>query len=116
MSRLLPVGRYSRNQRPLTGLKRGRVSAARLFRIVQSRERYAELMAPAIKAAQVTVERVLQELQRLAFYDMTAVLQVAVGKITLRDPASLPEDLRRGLADHGGPHPRRDGDRPRLPW
>ncbi len=43
MSRLLPVGRYSRNQRPLTGLKRGRVSATRLFRIVQSQARRAEL-------------------------------------------------------------------------
>ncbi len=62
MSRLLPVGRYSRNQRPLTGLKRGRVSAARLFRIAKFRERYEELMAPALEAAQVTVERVLREM------------------------------------------------------
>ncbi len=112
----MPVGRYSRNQRPLTGLKRGRVSAARLFRIAKSRERYEELMAPAVEAVGLSVERVLKEMTRLTFFDMTAVLEVRGGKITLRDPASLPEDLRRGLADHGGPHPRRDGDRPRLPW
>ncbi len=58
-SRLLPVGRYSRNQRPLTGLKRGRVSAARLFRIAKSRDRFAELMAPAVEKAEVTVERIV---------------------------------------------------------
>ncbi len=34
---------------------------------------------------------------RLAFYDMTAVLEVKDGKITLRDPMSLPEDLRRAI-------------------
>ena len=96
-SRLLPVGRYSPNQRPLTGLKRGRVSAARLFRNAKSRERYEELMAPALEAAEATVERVLKEMVRLAFYDMTAILDSTNGRIAMKDPRELPEDLRRAI-------------------
>ncbi len=61
------------------------------------RARCAELMAPAVEATELSVERVLRELTRLAFYDMTAVLDVTDGKITPRDPTSLPEDLRRAI-------------------
>ncbi len=73
------------------------VAGARLLRNVEVRNRIAELMAPAIKATELSVERVLAEMKRLAFYDMTAVLEVTDGKITMRDPASLPEDLRRAI-------------------
>ncbi len=55
-------------------------AAARLFRNVQVKERYAELMAPAVEAAEATVERVVKEMTRLAFYDMTVVLDVADGR------------------------------------
>jgi phage terminase small subunit len=73
-------------------------AAARLFRNVQVKERYAELMAPAIEATGATVERVLKEMVRLAFYDMTEILAVDDdGKVTQRDPTSLPEDLRRAI-------------------
>ncbi len=34
---------------------------------------------------------------RLAFYDMTAILDSKDGEITLRDPTELPEDLRRAI-------------------
>ncbi len=68
-----------------------------MFRNVQVKERYAELMAPAVKATELSAERVLREMTRLAFYDMTAVLELKDGKITMRDPASLPEDLRRAI-------------------
>ncbi len=73
-------------------------AAARLLRNVQVKERYAELMAPAIEATEATVERVLREMVRLAFYDMTEILAVDDdGKVTQRDPTSLPEDLRRAI-------------------
>lgn len=73
------------------------VNGGILFKKPKIQERYRELMAPAVKAAELSVERVLQEMTRLAFYDITAVLQSKKGKITLRDPASLPEDLRRAI-------------------
>ena len=73
-------------------------AAARLLRNVQVKERYGELMAPAIEATEATVERVLREMVRLAFYDMTEILAVDDdGKVTQRDPTSLPEDLRRAI-------------------
>ncbi len=71
--------------------------ASRLLTNVKVRAYIAELMAPAVKATELSVERVLREMTRLAFYDMTAVLELKDGKITMRDPASLPEDLRRAI-------------------
>ncbi len=58
-------------------------AAARLFRNAQVKQRYAELMAPAVEAAEVTVERVVREMTRLAFYDMTAVLSTACSPETM---------------------------------
>ncbi len=72
-------------------------AAARLFRNVQVKERYGELMAPAIEATEATVERVLKEMVRLAFYDMTAILDSTNGRIAMKDPRGLPEDLRRAI-------------------
>ncbi len=43
------------------------------------------------------VERVLAEMKRLAFFDITEMFEVKDGKITMRDPASLPEDLHRAI-------------------
>ena len=72
-------------------------ACGRLFRIVQFRKRYEELMAPAVEETKASVERVLREMVCLAFYDMTAVINADDGKITLRDPTKLPEDLRRAI-------------------
>ena len=72
-------------------------AGARLFRNVQVKERYAELMAPAVEATQATVERVLKEMVRLAFYDMTAILDSTNGGVAMKDPRGLPEDLRRAI-------------------
>ena len=79
------------------GYKRNRHNAARLDRKEHIRTRIAELTAPAVAKAEASVERVLEEMTRLAFYDMTAVIEVKDGKITLRDPTALPEDLRRAI-------------------
>ena len=73
------------------------VACARFLRRPHVKVRYAELIEKAAKAMELSVERVLKEMTRLAFYDMTAVLDVKDGKITLRDPTLLPEDLRRAI-------------------
>ena len=72
-------------------------NAARLTRNDEVRTRVAELMAPAVEATQATVERVLKEMVRLAFYDMTAILDSTNGRIAMKDPRELPEDLRRAI-------------------
>ncbi len=40
-------------------------------------------MAPAIEATEATVERVLKEMVRLAFYDITAILDSTNGRIAM---------------------------------
>ncbi len=79
------------------GYKPNGPNAGRMTKNDEILKRVAELMAPGVKATELSVERVLAEMKRLAFYDMTAVLEVSDGKITMRDPASLPEDLRRAI-------------------
>lgn len=72
-------------------------ASSRLLASAGVRERLGELYAPAVKAAELSAERVLRELTRLAFYDMTDIIQPSAGKITMRDPTLLPEDLRRAI-------------------
>ena len=79
------------------GYKPSDAHAARLAGNGRVQERVCELMAPAVKAVEVSVERVLLEMTRLAFYDLTEILDVKDDKITMRDPTSLPEDLRRAI-------------------
>ncbi len=79
------------------GYKPNDQNAARLTRNDEVRTRFAELMAPAVDATQATVERVLKEMVRLAFYDMTAILDSTNGWIAMKDPRELPEDLRRAI-------------------
>lgn len=60
--------------------------------------RIAELGKAAADKHELTVERVLKEMMALGFYDMTEILETgADGKITMKDPRELPEDLRRAM-------------------
>ncbi len=79
------------------GYKPSEAHASRLAGYGKVRTRVAELMAPAIEATQATVERVLKEMVRLAFYDMTAIFDSTNGRIAMKDPRNLPEDLRRAI-------------------
>ncbi len=79
------------------GYKPSEAHASRLAGYGKVRTRVAELMAPAVEATQATVERVLKEMVRLAFYDMTAILDSTNGRIGMKDPRGLPEDLRRAI-------------------
>ena len=79
------------------GYKPSEAHASRLAGYGKVRTRVAELMAPAIEATEATVERVLKEMVRLAFYDMTAILDSTNGRIAMKDPRGLPEDLRRAI-------------------
>ncbi len=79
------------------GYKPNRKNAARMKSYEDIRGRVAELMAPAVEATEATVERVLREMVRLAFYDMTAILESTNGRISMKNPRHLPEDLRRAM-------------------
>ncbi len=73
------------------------VSASRLLRNVDTRTRIAELTAPALAETGATVERVLEELTCLAFYNVTQILESDDDGLTMKDPRTLPKDLRRSM-------------------
>ncbi len=73
------------------------VSASRLLRNVDIRTRVAELTAPALAETGATVERVLKELTCLAFYNVTQILESDDDGLTMKDPRTLPKDLRRSI-------------------
>ena len=73
------------------------VAASRLLKNDDVRTRIAELTAPALAETGVTVERVLQELTCLAFYDVTQIFESNGDGLTMKDPRTLPEDLCRSI-------------------
>ena len=93
----LATGMFADAAHTAAGYKPSTQNAWKKCRQPRIVKRVGELTAPALAANQVTVDRVLKEFTRLAFYDMTQVLEVADGKIVMRDPASLPEDLRLAI-------------------
>ena len=67
------------------------MSASRLLKNVDIRARVAELTAPALAETGATVERVLEELTCLAFYDVTQILESDDDGLTMKDPRTLPD-------------------------
>jgi phage terminase small subunit len=73
------------------------VAASRLLKNVDVRARVAELMAPALERTEVTVERVLKEMACHAFCDITEIFESDGGRLTIKDPRTLSEGLRRSI-------------------
>ncbi len=81
MAQNLAKGMSANTSHTAAGYKPNRKNAARMKSYEDIRGRVAELMAPAIEATEATVERVLKEMVRLAFYDMTAILDSTNGEL-----------------------------------
>jgi phage terminase small subunit len=79
------------------GYKPSTAHASRLAVNGRVVERVRELTAPALARTEATVERVLEELTSLAYYDVTQIFDSNDGRITMKDPRTLPEDLRRSI-------------------
>jgi phage terminase small subunit len=62
-------------------------------------ERIRELREKAITRASVTADRVLQELARLGFADITEAISVTRGKVKIKDTKDLDPDLRAAIAE-----------------
>lgn len=79
------------------GYARNTGNAGRCERRPEVQARIAELAQAHAGLALVTAERVLEELSRLAYYDLTQILDVRDKKVAMKDPTTLPEDLRRAI-------------------
>ena len=73
------------------------VAASRLLKNVDVRARVAELMEPALKKTEVSVERVLKEMACHAFCDITEIFEPSGDRLTIKDPRTLSEELRRSI-------------------
>ena len=90
-------GNNQENAHAAAGFKRNRKNAQRTCARPELRARLKWLQARVAKRSVATAERVIEEMVRLAFYDMTLIMEVKDGSITMRDPTALPEDLRRAI-------------------
>ena len=80
------------------GYKPSRAAASRMSAKVNIQERIREILVERSQTTEIdaTVERVLKEFCRLAFYDPVAIIKVLGGKLTTLDKLEeLPEDMRR---------------------
>ncbi len=76
-------------------------AGGRLLTNVDVQARIAWLQGQAADRAEVTAERTLREMACMAYYDATDILDMSDdGKtFTIRNPKSLPEDLRRAIVE-----------------
>lgn len=73
-------------------------TAARTLRIVKVQKKVEALKAERAKSLDISAERVLKELARLAFGDPTQIVSVGRrGRITVKPTAELTEDQRRTI-------------------
>lgn len=78
------------------GYKSNRKNAARMKTYEDIRERVLELSRAALPEIEATVERVLAEMMRMAFYNPVDVIRVLGPRLTdLKALEKLPEDLQR---------------------
>lgn len=70
-------------------------AASRLLRNVQVAEKIQNLMNKRADKLEITAERVLQEIARLAFVDISQAYDAHGGLLPLHD---MPEDVRRAIA------------------
>lgn len=79
--------------------KTAHVSGPRLLANVNVSKKIEALKAERAKSLDITAERVLKELARLAFGDPSEIVSVGErGKVTIKPTAQLTEDQRRTIA------------------
>lgn len=75
------------------GYKPNENNAARLKGTEMVSARIAEILAPSAARAAASVERIVQELERLSFSDITEALELRKNKIYVKDLKKLPKDV-----------------------
>jgi phage terminase small subunit len=83
----------------LAGYTESMSNPATLANTPEVAERIKEIQRVIAAKAQVTGERVLAELARLGFSDVTEAVQVKNGKVVIKDTDELPADLRAAISE-----------------
>jgi phage terminase small subunit len=79
--------------------RRARHAASKLLRLPHVQAELQTRLKKLDVLSDVTVERVLTELARVAYADVTGVIQVINGRISVRDTDDLTRDQRAALAE-----------------
>lgn len=79
--------------------KSAHAQACRLLKDAKVQAAIADRAEAAQVRSQVTVDRVLLEMARLAFADLTEVVQVKDGKVLIADTDTLSKDVRCAIAE-----------------
>jgi phage terminase small subunit len=83
----------------IAGYKRSDGNAATLAKRPEIRARIEEIKGEAAAAAQVSVGRVVTELARIAFADVTEAVQVIDGKVVVADSDTWSPNLRAAVSE-----------------
>jgi len=72
--------------------------AEALLRNIEIQQKIAEIQAERAERVKVDADRVVSELAAIAFCDITEAFRSEEGKLVLKDPATLPDSVRRAIA------------------
>jgi len=83
----------------IAGYKENIGNASTLACRPEIKERVNQIKVEAAAAAQVTVRRVVTELARVAFTDITEAMEIIDGKVRIKDTAQWSANLRAAVAE-----------------
>lgn len=98
MAQGLAQGKTADAAYEFAGYRPHRANAVRLSTYEAVVARRDEIMAPALRKVEVTVERLVEESRRIAFHNITTMLRVKGGKLFLKDTDELPEEFTAAIA------------------
>lgn len=73
-------------------------AATRLLKNVNISARIAEIQNRGAERAAASVERIVEEIERLSFSDLTEAIDIRRNKIYLKDIKKLPKEVRAAIA------------------
>jgi len=91
----LAQGKTADEAYQLAGYRENRGNAARMKANDSIVSRVAEIQGKGADKAELSVERVLREIQAMAFYDPASLVETAIKKP--QDIGKLPEEVRRSI-------------------
>jgi phage terminase small subunit len=95
----LAQGKPASEAHVFAGYRRNRHNASTLSKNKTILKRIAEIQAPALKRAEVTIERLAEELAHISTIDVSEVLRVTGTKVYLLKPlADLPKAITATIA------------------
>ncbi len=95
----LARGQFQREALVTAGYADNASNASTLAKRPEIAARVQELQMAIASRVKVTADRVLTELARIGFSNVTDAIEIKRGKVKIRDTESLPEDVKAAIAE-----------------